>query len=242
MNAPINFHFHQFQRQDKGIISLMFKDLLELGDQTDQKLTNLSKGQYFTVGIHPWEVEQLNGSIKNNISLVNRFRSHRACLGIGEIGLDKGPRFKSSFDRQLDYFRALVDNCKNDHASLIVIHNVKSFEQIALELRRLKHDFIVYWHDFNGNLNQVERLKKEAWKNYFGLGPALFRQKPKVLAVLEKVSLEQILLETDDLDRTIDEVYQAMAKRFDLSFDYLVKKMTANFEQLLTFVKPSEIS
>ena len=141
------------------------------------------------IGTHPRYAE------KHPSSLFKELLKKHPRAGIGEIGLDaiKGdPAQENVFEDQLRIAADLNRPC--------VIHCVKSFDQTAAVLKRLKKiPSALMFHGFSGTLQQANFLLR--FNAYFSFsGSVLFENRKKLQAVLAALPADKILAETDAPD------------------------------------------
>ena len=122
--------------------------------------------------------------------------------GIGEIGLDaaqKDPAQEIVFTDQLQTAAELKRPC--------VIHCVKSFDQTAAVLKRLKKiPPALMMHGFSGTLQQAEFLLR--FNAFFSFsGAVLSENRKKLRSVLAALPADRILAETDAPDMRPNEKF-----------------------------------
>jgi TatD DNase family protein len=193
---------------------------------TSTNSISLLDGEQF-VGIHPWNI--INDSVESDLEkLFNLHRRFEIPL-IGETGLD---RLKSSvpFDLQLSVFKKHLSLASELNRPL-VIHCLKAHSDFLqlLKVEKWQGRFLI--HDYSGG--EVELKKYLNYDAYFSFGRSLFRDNSKAQAVVKKVPLERLFLETDDsTEYKIEDVYKQAA--IILQRDDLEEKILSNF---LTFFR-----
>ena len=160
------------------------KQVIDLCDKYDMV--------YGTVGVHPHETKDWNDNI---IEQIHQLAQHKKIVAIGEIGLDYYYDF-SPPEKQIHAFKAQIELALELNLP-IVVHNRDSDKDMMDIItsycgRGLKAQF----HCFNASLNDAfEFLKMNHFISF--TGNITFKNRSDVRSVLEKISLENLLLETD---------------------------------------------
>lgn len=156
-----------------------------------------SPSESFCAGIHPWWVS------KGSREHVERLAQASQCLAIGETGLD---RLYPLWEEQLASFQWHWDLAERMHKPLVV-HVVRSSSDVLQLLKRRKPKTPWVWHDFTGPLEALPKLLKLHPQLYFSCGLRAVRRRnfPELWAAIPK---HLRLLETDDADVSIQEIYQ----------------------------------
>ena len=157
-------------------------------------------------GVHPWRAgEGLTPEVLEEMT--------RAAI-IGEIGLD----FACSVPRhvQVELFKEQLQIALRLNKP-VVLHCVKAFEPLMEILREYDLRAVIF-HGFIGSPQQARQaLDRGYWLSF---GPRTFRS-PKTIAALQATPLQQLFLETDDAEVTIEEVYQRAAALKGITVDEL---------------------
>lgn len=118
-------------------------------------------------------------------------------VAVGEIGLDTF-HGDQDFASQLDFFAAQVAIAKN-HRLPLVLHARKTHDQILKVLRQQHFEHGGSVHAFSGSLQQAERFVEMGFGIGFG-GGATYERANKIRGILQKIPLDNVLLETDSPD------------------------------------------
>ena len=155
----------------------------------------------FACGIHPKDANQ-----EKLIPIFDQIAQHPNCIAIGEAGFDKF--VTPSLEQQALCFDRQLSTAINNHKPLI-IHCVRSYDILYQHLNNNKKSSIIpiILHGFRGKPELAKQLLR---KNiYLSFGPLYNVQS------LRSTPLDKLLIETDDADISIQEVYQRIA--YDLS-------------------------
>lgn len=151
-----------------------------------------SKSEFVRVGLglHPQLVQER----------WNEFALFEALLPetryVGEVGLDAGPQFYRSFERQTEVFRKILVACAHQRNKILSVHSVRSVTKILDHVEELlpRDSGKVVLHWFTGTASEAARAA--ALGCYFSVNQAMFRSE-KGLALVRKLPLDRILTETD---------------------------------------------
>ncbi len=147
-------------------------------------------------GIHPWFIENAD------LSILESFIKNEKCL-IGECGLDA----LRSHANQDEVFICQLEFAKK-YNKIVVIHCVKAWDKM-IKILKDYNDLSFIFHRFSGSKDVIAKLPKNS---YFSIG----------LNNLNKIQIvpdDKLLLETDDEDYDINEVYE----KSGISSDVLYK-------------------
>lgn len=147
---------------------------------------------YGTVGVHPHDTKNWNDDL---IKEIHQLAQHKKVVAIGEIGLDYYYDF-SPPEKQIQAFKSQIELALELNLP-IVVHNRDS-DKDMMEIissycgKGLKAQF----HCFNASLNDaMEFIKMNHFISF--TGNITFKNRADVRSVLENISLEHLLLETD---------------------------------------------
>ena len=178
--------------------------------------------KYYSVGIHPWN----SGSVDDDmLRLLDTYARYDNVVAIGETGIDglKG----GSVDRQKDLFikhAALSSELKKP----LIIHAVRSFNDIIELHKRLKPGNAWIIHGFRGNENIAVALLKEGFYLSYG---ELFNE----LSLLN-TPIDRMLIETDCSEYPVEDIYSIIAGKLGMNPDILEKKISANVQRLFPYI------
>ncbi|MGY8908897.1 MAG: TatD family hydrolase [Flavobacteriales bacterium] len=178
----------------------------------------------FSVGIHPWFINIEN--LDNELLIVEQKLQEKNCFALGECGLDKIT--KTDFELQKTVFKNQI-LLSEKHKKPLIIHCVKAFQEIIEIKNMIKPTQIWVLHGFNKNLHVAESLLKNGF--ILSFGAAIINNK-KLQDVVLNISFENILLETDDSEVTIQEIYQKIASIKNIQVKELQQKIEQNFKRI----------
>lgn len=213
-NSFINIHSHT---------PLNFPDLITIYNLIPGEI---SYENYFSAGIHPWFIDELN--FENQLKNLEVILQNKYCIFIGECGLDKLKC--SDFAIQQKVFSAQI-NLAVKFGKPMIIHCVKAFDEtISLFKNKISSDKIIF-HGFHKSAELALDLTSEGF--YISLGKIFFSHPEKAKVILEKVNHEKLFLETDDMDISIEEIYQKASELSGKPPHFWREQMHTNFNCIL---------
>ncbi|MFI3303180.1 MAG: TatD family hydrolase [Rikenellaceae bacterium] len=156
-----------------------------------------------TLGIHPWNAENhtlADGEVRRD------FESQIDTVeAVGEIGLD----FAADVDRdEQEKLFILQLKLAKKHRKPVVLHCVKAFEPTMQILSTFPIKSVIF-HGFIGSVQQMNQAIDRGY--YISFGERTFTS-PKTLKALRECPLENMLLETDMGQISIEEIYTKISK------------------------------
>jgi len=143
------------------------------------------------MGLHPCSVKE---NYLDELIILKKWLDTRRFIAIGEIGMDlywdktfiieQEIAFKNQIDWALEYNYRIVINCRN------------AFDEIFPILRSYKKLPKGIFHCFSGNVEQAQKILD--LKNFkLGIGGVLTFKNSGLDKVIETISIDDIVLETD---------------------------------------------
>ncbi|SHM97356.1 TatD family hydrolase [Polaribacter sp. KT 15] len=178
----------------------------------------------FSIGIHPWfiKVKTLNTQFK----VLEEKIQHKNCLAIGECGLDK--LTEVDFQTQKEVFVKQIQ-LSEKYKKPLIIHCVKAHQEIIELKKTLKPKQVWVFHGFNKSLQLAESCLKNGI--ILSFGKAIINRN-KIAEVFKKLPLNAILLETDNDDVTIFDVYKKASEIKNIEVTELQKQVEQNFKNI----------
>lgn len=178
---------------DKGIVKFF---LPAVDSRETQRMYDLQKDypeqMYLMAGLHPVSVGELD--YKKELAFVEKELKARKFYAIGEIGIDLH-WYPESLKQQQEAFRRQIKLAKAYHLP-IVIHCREAFDEVFEILEEEKGDDLFgIFHCFTGSLAQGKQAVSLGLK--LGVGGILTFKNGKIDRYLNKISLDDIVLETD---------------------------------------------
>jgi TatD DNase family protein len=178
----------------------------------------------FSIGIHPWFIN--NDNFEEDLLIVEEKLQQKNCFAIGECGLDT--LIIVDFELQKEIFKRHI-YLSEEYQKPIIIHCVKAYQEIIEFKKELNPKQVWILHGFNKSKQLAESLIKNNIILSFGKEVI---KKVKLQKVLVELPLSSILLETDDADVSIQEMYQKVSEIKQVSLEVLQEEIGRNFKNI----------
>lgn len=198
-------HAHLYSEQFKEDRDEMMQRALKAGvsrffvpaiDSTHLKaMLELEKAypenMFLMMGLHPTHVKE---NYTEELAFVKHWLDKRIFFAVGEIGIDLYWD-KSFLQQQLIAFKTQIEWAKEKNLP-IIIHCRDSFDEIFEILDEVKDESLFgIFHCFTGTLEQAK--KAISYNMKLGIGGVVTFKNGKIDQFLNRISLENIVLETD---------------------------------------------
>lgn len=190
-------------------------------------------------GVHPWFLHEA-GEQSDWMEDIQRYLEENPKAIVGEIGLDgfhfdaETKALTSPMEQQVEAFTQQLQ-LATDLNRPVSIHSVKSFGPLLSILSKQALPPKLYFHAFGGKVGTVNQILSLCKKQdvYFGFAPIVNFRSPKTPAVLRKIGIERLLLETDHEDarlvaNSMRVGMQYIAEALDVSEATLIETTTNN--------------
>jgi TatD DNase family protein len=142
------------------------------------------------MGLHPCSVKE---NFEEELNIVKEWLTKRSFVAIGEIGIDLYWD-KTFFEQQLRAFKTQT-YWALDYKIPIVIHARESTSEIIDALKEFSTQPGGIFHCFSGTLEQAHQAIEMGY--YLGIGGVLTFKKSGLDAIVDKIDLRHLVLETD---------------------------------------------
>ncbi|MGQ1785489.1 TatD family hydrolase [Saccharicrinis sp. GN24d3] len=207
---------HTHQRSPKADIAII--------NQYPYDFKSDSEKHKYSCGIHPWFIQE--DKIKSWLNVLVTLCQQKKIVAIGECGLDKNIE---NIEFQKNVFEPQI-RLSEQYKLPVVIHSVKTHHLIS-EIRKkchVKQPWII--HGFNGSIEMGQQFVKQ--NIFISFGQDLIKRPDKFQKILSRLNMDFVLLETDDCDISIVDVYRQAAKLLNLDMGLLENKIEANFNSV----------
>ena len=215
----IHTHRQAWHPDVSAIISVDIRKPLEWTGSLDNP--------YYSVGVHPWHIGSINPeAIHGLFAKVCRLASHPQVKAIGETGLDKNTtKTADDFHFQQEIFISharLAEEVKKP----LIIHCVKAWNDILHILQSIKPTVPWIIHGFRGKRLLAVQLLDSGLYLSFGIHYNIYSLK----TAWEK---HRLLLETDDTNMDICDIYHQAANDLEVSVKKLTGEIAACYQRLM---------
>lgn len=156
----------------------------------NEELTRSTRHIRAALGLHPQLVAERPEEITLFEELLPRTRY------VGEVGLDAGSRFYSSFPAQIAVFTKILDLCARAGGKILSVHSVRSARHVLdLISRHLPPDrgrVVLHW--FSGSAAELSRAVDLGC--YFSVNVSMLST-PSGRSIVSRIPLNRLLTETD---------------------------------------------
>ena len=144
---------------------------------------------FMTVGFHPDEVDELTDKDINDLEVL--IKTNKKIVGIGEIGLDYYHNDMNK-ETQKEFFEKQLELAEK-YDLPVVIHSRDSIQDVYDILKEHKCRGVI--HCFSGSLEMAKLFIDLGF--YLGIGGVLTFKNSKLKEVVNELSLDNLVLETD---------------------------------------------
>lgn len=162
---------------------------------------------------------------------------------VGEVGLDAGRRFYSSFDEQKMVFGEVLSACAEARDKILTVHSVRCakvvLDMIEARLPRGMGRVVLHW--FTGSAAEARRASEMGC--YFSLNAAMFGNE-RSAKLVRSLPRDRILTETDgpftddaataDGPADVRPARDGLARLFGVSPDEMDDILMSNLRELLS--------
>ena len=215
-----NVHTHQLSHPKQEIYN----------DRIGVDSIKNNQSSYFSAGIHPWDIENLN--IESSLNTLNFKLNNEKYIALGECGLDKV--CGTDLDYQRKVFKTQLKIAHQNNIKVLIIHCVKAYQEILDEKLNCPYEFTWILHGFNGSKQLIKQMSNHEF--YFSIGPAILNSNTKIAHCISNIPLEKLFLETDNSDVSIQTVYNKAAEILGLTIRNLENQISNNVHNILPMV------
>jgi TatD DNase family protein len=203
----------------------------------NHELASKTKYVRAALGLHPQLVKERAGEL-------NIWREYEPqARYIGEIGLDAGPRYYSSFELQKQVFESILRDCAQRGGKILTIHSVRAakavLDMIETFLPRSRGTAVLHW--FTGSKAEADRAVTLG--SYFSINREMLHN-DRHRSMVSSLPLDRLLTETDgpfakiegrearpsDIARTIDD----LARLRSIPTSELAEIIASNLKRLVS--------
>lgn len=164
--------------------------------EAEKQLTSKAEGLY-SVGIHPWYISE---NYHSDLQMLKNHASNKRVVLIGECGLDKNSKATASI--QIQVFKAQV-KLSEELQKPLIIHCVGYFNELLTIKKDMNPQQLWIVHGFRGKQQLATQLLRAGCALSFG---EKFNDES-----VKVTPIENLYLETDESQSSIDEIYQKIA-------------------------------
>lgn len=185
---------------------------------------NSKFSEFNSIGIHPWKISK---NWEQDFEIIRKISEQKNIKFIGETGLDK----LKGTDLLLQ--ELIFENhisLANQLKKPLIIHCVKSQNEIIAILKKNNFNQKVIFHGFDKKLSSAKEIIKNGY--FISLGKSLFTKPELAKEILQMIPHQNIFFETDNSHYAIQDIYQQASQLSGHTIDYWKKTVFSNFEKL----------
>ena len=176
---------------DKGVTKMITIGIDLESSKIALEFASRFEGVYAAIGFHPHESKFLD---EENLKELERLAKKDKMVAIGEIGLDYYWKH-SNLACQIEAFRKQINLAVKLNLPLI-IHDREAHQDTMKILVEEAKGLKIVLHCFSGDLGMAKVCIERGY--YLGIGGVVtFNNAQKLRTIVEEVSLENLVLETD---------------------------------------------
>lgn len=176
-----------------------------------------------SVGLHPWYLQ----NAAQDWAVLEAAAQLPNVLTIGECGLDKV--CDTDWQLQLNVFARQIE-LANKLKKPLIIHCVRAYEEVVALLHKQHVSVPVVFHGYNKKAAIAEKLVQQGY--YLSFGAAILNDGSPAAEVLGQIPANQFLLETDDSQSSIKDIYKRAAEIRKTTEDAIILQVQDTFNKL----------
>lgn len=216
----LNRFVSDLDRRISGRQGLLLSGKADNADYSYDFIPSIEAGRYYSVGIHPWYIYD----VEEQIAELNRQVLLPDVVAIGETGLDKGVDIPLTSQQEVFRFSSSL---AEDRGLFLIIHCVKAWDELIALRKELKPRMPWVIHGFRGNAILGKQLIRQGFYLSFG-------QNFNPEAVREAWP-DRLFVETDDREIDIRTVYRNLSISLDLQMEQFAGQVAENIRDILHF-------
>ena len=185
----------------------------------------------YSFGLAPWVLENISEFDFENLDKKTEYIkiiTHKNCISIGEIGLDKNLSIDLNNQIQLFINQIIISE---EYKLPILLHCVKSWNEILKIREEIKPIQPWVFHGFR-KTNLLESILKSGV--HISIGAAIMKDL-KLQECIKKIPNDRLFLETDNSkDYTIYDIYEKVASIKNISLQTLENQLFINTKNTFT--------
>jgi TatD DNase family protein len=181
-------------------------------------------GRIFSLGIHPWFLNEDNHD--QLIDFVKFNSLNPAIAAIGEAGFDKIRGPSKELQHRTFAEQAVISE---ETRKPLVVHCVRAWDELMAAHKKLKPEMPWLIHGFRGKKELAMQLISRNMYISFWFD---FIIHPEASVLVRSLPVERIFLETDGSGADIREIYRKVADDLGMTTDTLKDLIIKNFKEL----------
>ena len=164
---------------------------------------------YFSLGIHPMYIDD---RVEERLQKIELAAAEGKIVAVGEAGVDRQAEIAGRYGLPL------------------IIHGVRAIPELITAYKKCRSHQKWIMHGFNNRREILMDLLRHGF--YISAGRHVMNEESQVYRVLPEIPADRLLIETDNSDFTIGEVYGQVARRRGIAVEELQHIVRMNFDRL----------
>lgn len=213
MEGWINIHTHKPGR-GLNVVDPCLGGIVEPGDGV----------VFYSMGIHPMYIDESAGQRLKEIAQAAK---EGEIVAVGEAGLDRNSPV--ALEVQTEWFERQAEIASRYELPLI-IHGVRAIPEIITMYKKQAPSCKWIMHGFNNRREILQEVLRHGL--FISAGWHVMNDESNIYCLLPEIPTEQLFIETDNSDFTIEEIYRKVAERRKVSVEQLQRQIRLNFERV----------
>lgn len=179
---------------------------------------------YFSLGIHPMYIDD---AAEKKLQEIERAAAEGEIVAIGEAGLDRNAA--APMKVQLELFGRQAE-IAGRYGLPLIIHGVRAVPELIAAYKKYRSHQKWIMHGFNNRREILMDLLRHGF--YISAGRHVMNEESHVYRLLPEIPADRLLVETDNSDFTIGEIYGQVARRRGNTLEELQHIVRMNFDRL----------
>lgn len=186
------------QAKEAGVLDIIVPSVARSKWHKTIKVCSHYSQCHLALGLHPVFIEEHQ---PHHLLELDELLATTPALAVGEIGLDYYLKDLDRDKQRAFFCKQLIIAAK--HNLPVIIHNRKAHDDCLVLLKEIGTQTGII-HAFNGSIQQAEKYIEMGFLLGFG-GMLTYQRSSKLRALVKKLPLDSIVLETDAPDMTVQQ-------------------------------------
>lgn len=214
----LDVHTHQAQLPEK-VLAIKNIFAYELKPKFQ-----LPENRFYSIGLHPWHIQ--DGDVKREMKALEDFAQHPLVLAIGEAGLDRCINTDWRTQSNILFKHAEI---AETYQKPLIIHCVRAYSEIIALKKQFRPKSAWILHGYQANAAITEQLIRNQF--ILSFGEILLKEKSLIHQLFTQIPDNQIFIETDASETSIEQIFQKAAELKEISEEKLQEILFANFKR-----------
>lgn len=179
---------------------------------------------YYSLGIHPLYIDE---DAERRLAEIQEAAAEKKIVAVGEAGLDRNSPVV--MEEQMELFQRQAEIAAH-YGLPLIIHGVRAIPEIIAVSNRCRTCQNWIMHGFNNRREILEDLLHHNF--YISAGRQVMNKESPIYQLLPEIPEDRLFIETDNSVFTIEEIYNVVAERREVTLEELQRIVRVNFERV----------